>query len=135
MNTKFKIGEKVIYKNTVEIVAAIVLNKNGTFYTLEHRENNCCYMSASVPENNLKKYEQILDNTEKRYLKNVIKPFKDRVISISKKSCFDNEYIHIELPDNDCILLPYFKKNIMYKGMKKREKYTLKELGLFEEDK
>lgn len=134
MNTKFKIGEKVIYKNKLWYVDIIVITKKDIYYQLFDGSNDSD-IEYGIEEHKLKKYEQILDNTEKRYLKNVIKPFKNRVISISKKSCFDKEYIHIELPDNDSILLPYFKKNIMYKGMKREKKYTLKELGLFEEDK
>lgn len=79
--------------------------------------------------------KQILDNAEKRYLENVIRPFKDRVISVIKDSSFDEDYIKIELKKGDNASLPCFVKNTMYKGMKKEKKYTLKELGLFEVDK
>lgn len=79
--------------------------------------------------------EQILDNAEKRYLKNVIRPFKDRVISIIKENDFGDDYIEIELKNGDFANLPNFAKDTMYKGMKKEKKYTLKQLGLFEEDK
>ena len=79
--------------------------------------------------------KQILDNAEKRYLKNVIRPFKDRVISIIKENDFGDDYIKIELKNGDIAILPNFAKGTMYKGMKKEKEYTLKQLGLFEEDK
>lgn len=79
--------------------------------------------------------KQILDNAEKRYLKNVIRPFKDRVISIIKENDFGDDYIKIELKNGDFANLPNFAKGTMYKGMRSEKKYTLKELGLFEEDK
>lgn len=82
----------------------------------------------------------ILDNIEKRYLENVLRPFKSRVISISKSEDFDYEYIwiRVELPihnhGNTTCKLPYFDKGTMYKGMEHGEQYSLEELGLFEGD-
>lgn len=75
--------------------------------------------------------EEILDETEKRYLSGVIRPFKDKVRFISKDrdSDYDKEFIFIDLK-NEFIYLPNFKINTMYKGMKEYKKYTLKELGL-----
>lgn len=75
--------------------------------------------------------EEILDKTEKRYLSRVIRPFKNKVISILKGrvSTYDKEFILIEL-EKEMINLPFFKSKTMYKGMKENKKYTLKELGL-----
>lgn len=73
--------------------------------------------------------EEILDETEKRYLASVIRPFRDKVEAI-KKELSNKEFISIELKDEASINFPYFKKGTMYKGMKKYKKYTLKELGL-----
>ena len=74
---------------------------------------------------------EILDEVEKRYLRNVIRPFRDKIKYIIKvKSSYDNNfYIRIVL-NNDVSTLPYFKKNTMYKGMKIDKEYTLEELGL-----
>lgn len=78
------------------------------------------------------KNKPILDDAEKEYLKNVIKPFKSRIKYISKETAYmDDYYIHIDL-GNDDIALPFFKKETMYKGMKADKEYTLKELGLDE---
>lgn len=73
--------------------------------------------------------EEILDETEKRYLASVIRPFRDKVEAI-RKELSNKEFISIELKDEASINFPYFKKGTMYKGMKKDKKYTLKELGL-----
>lgn len=73
--------------------------------------------------------EEILDETEKRYLSNVIKPFRDKVKAI-KKISYSREFIKIYIKEDESIILPYFEKGIMYKGMTKNKEYTLKELGL-----
>lgn len=74
----------------------------------------------------------ILDKVEKRYLENLLRPFKDRVKYIEKIR-YQKEYLYICLDkDDDCITLPYFKKNTMYVGMEPEKEYSLKELGLFE---
>ena len=73
--------------------------------------------------------EEILDETEKRYLASIIKPFRNKVESIRKKAS-NKEFISIELKDEASIDFPYFKKGTMYKGMKEDKEYTLKELGL-----
>lgn len=83
----------------------------------------------------------ILDEKEKQYLQNVIKPFRDRVKSIAKQN-YTNGYDYISIsvsyPINDCfdcfgtdsLFLPVFKSETMYKNMEIEKKYTLKELGL-----
>ena len=90
------------------------------------------------------KYENanILDAIEKRYLKNIIKPFKNRVLHIVKTSVdFSGRiaFITIGLKPSEIngvgssgeqIYLPYFKSETMYKGMDLNKRYTLAELGL-----
>ena len=73
--------------------------------------------------------EPILDEAEKRYLRDVIRPFKDRVKCIAKSYARNDEFICVYL-DDDNIPLPNFEKGTMYKGMKPYKNYTLKELGL-----
>lgn len=88
------------------------------------------YTGTIEVENGFIQEKEILDETEKRYLKSIIRPFKNKVNHISKEDCYDGDcYISIDLDDED-INLPYFKKGTMYNGMEENKKYTLKELGL-----
>lgn len=76
----------------------------------------------------------ILDDVEKRYLENVLKPFKDKVNYLIKHNDrHKGDYIIVTIYEEDSLLFPYFKKNKMYKGMEVDKRYTLKELGLFED--
>lgn len=77
--------------------------------------------------------EPILDDIEKEYISNIIKPFRDRVEYVSKMKNIERKsyYIEISLIDCDFIFLPYFKTSTkMYTGMEVNHKYTLKELNL-----
>lgn len=73
----------------------------------------------------------ILDKKEKEYLSAVVKPFKERVEYIIKRtSGYKNEYISIQIKNDVAIQYPNFNKNTMYKGMEIGIEYTLEELGL-----
>ena len=78
----------------------------------------------------------ILDDVEKEYLSAVIKPFRNRIISIRKYKYNQDEYIGIyvkyyaETDESEMITLPLFKKGTMYKGIELKKYYTLEELGL-----
>lgn len=76
--------------------------------------------------------EEILDEVEKKYLTEVIRPFRKRIQFIQKKKekTEINPYIRIVCEDNDNLVFPYITDNSMYKGMEVNKKYTLKELGL-----
>ncbi len=76
--------------------------------------------------------DEILDKAERRYLRGIITPFKNKVMCIRKsKNLIETlEYIAIELKGDASICLPYFEPNTMYEGMEIDKKYTLKELGL-----
>lgn len=89
------------------------------------------YTGTIEIENGFIQEKEILDEAEKRYLKAVIRPFKNRVKFIIKTEYHDEYYIEILL-NNDEMILPDFKKGTMYNGMEKNKKYTLKELGLDE---
>lgn len=79
------------------------------------------------------KEPSILDEAEKKYLSAVIRPWRDRVIGIKKRSSYDDEYLAIIIEENsgrDCVVLPCFKENTMYKGMELNKQYTLDELEI-----
>ena len=82
----------------------------------------------------------ILDDIEKRYLESVLRPFKNRILFAKKTTIYDTdsgyEYVCFKVvtPDNEdynYLVLPYFIKGTMYKGMKIDKNYSLEELGLF----
>lgn len=97
-------------------------------------------IKKELEENDIKNYAKrkceaapVLDVVEKRYLKNVLRPFKDYCAKIVKRKSAYNEneeFIFIDLQTKGMIKLPYFAKDTMYKNMELEEQYTLKELGI-----
>jgi len=76
---------------------------------------------------------QVLDEVEKKYIMNIIKPFRDKVRFISKVEIFKEGTENLVIAFNNdaaLMLFPAFKKGKMYKGMAVNETYTLEELGL-----
>lgn len=76
--------------------------------------------------------KEILDDKEREYLGNFIRPFRNKIINIEKILSYDEEkeWMCIALKKEQSIKLPYFKSNTMYKGMELNKEYTLEELGL-----
>ena len=119
------------YKHTID-----VLN-----YSIECMKDDIADLKQTlngyIGENKIIKLPKpILNDAEKEYLGNIIKPFRDRVISIRK----------IEDPGEECLIiyvehfkdksigetfmLPSFEMKTMYKGMELGKRYTPEELGL-----
>ena len=75
--------------------------------------------------------EEILDEVEKKYLVDVVRPFRSKVRSVYKMaSVYSNkEFICIQLKDEN-FTLPYFEKGTMYKEMQTGKRYTLEKLGI-----
>lgn len=129
-----KDGDKCTLKN-----GQVVFVDKTSKYCFENIDEQLKYFNDDVSivkverpvkyETLFERKEEILDETEKRYLANVIRPFRNKVEGI-RKELSNKEFISIELKDEASINFPYFKKGTMYKGMKKDKKYTLKELGL-----
>ena len=131
---KFKVGDKVRVKSKEE-------NKYTT-YGIE-RGNICVIKRIEIAiekegiigyidYKNVELVEEILDETERKYLADVIRPFKNSVKYIYKQqSCANKnqEFIGIIL-EKDVLKLPYFTAGTMYKGMETDRNYTLEELGL-----
>ena len=73
---------------------------------------------------------ELLTPKEREYLKFVFKPFASDTLYIQKAQSSDSmEYIRA-VTYSSTMVLPDFKKETMYKGMKSETKYTLKELGV-----
>lgn len=151
---KFKIGDKVKIRKNVTLEEIADNHFNGCqrdtfiflrdyFYSLKFDNiftikdivsdnavkvgNSSCWINSVIFE----KVEEILDDKEKEYLRGVIKPFRNEIISIVKKNAMDKEYIKI-LIEYDDMIFPLFEKGTMYEGMKVDKEYSLRELGLDE---
>jgi len=78
--------------------------------------------------------DDVLTTEEKEYLSVVIKPFRDRIRSISKEQLYDDNVEHLWFAFNDDsedeFCLPSFKAGTAYRGMVLYHYYTLKDLGL-----
>ena len=109
---KFKLGQKV------KIIRIEYIKENDWNWFTVH---------------DLEEVKEILDEKEKEYLSNVIKPFKNKIKNIEKRISYGDgleEFIVIHVKNDYSIDLPNFKKNTMYKNMKINKQYTLEELGL-----
>lgn len=133
-----KDGDKCTLKN-----GQVVFVDKTSKYCFENIDEQLKYFNDDVSivkverpvkyETLFERKEEILDETEKRYLASVIRPFKNQVQYIVK---YDNplrtekEHLRIKLINDEEMNFPDFKKDSMYKGMKEGKKYTLKKLGL-----
>lgn len=130
-----KDGDKCTLKN-----GQVVFVDKTSKYCFENIDEQLKYFNDDVSivkverpvkyETLFERKEEILDEAEKKYLANVIRPFKDKIKGIVKISNFDDEYILIEVKDDGNIPFPYFKKGTMYKRMRPKKEYTLEELEL-----
>lgn len=135
----YRNGEKRIVNKTANKIVDMVNFSNLSFNLCDFREdltniNGCEYDIVKIYKAEYKTVfskEEILDEAERKYLADVIRPFKNRVKYIYKGQEWSNkkEFINIILKE-DTLDLPYFKKGTMYKGMQIGRNYTLEELGL-----
>lgn len=87
--------------------------------------------TSSILEWMAQEYKQkLLNNVEKKYLSEVIRPFRKEVIAIEKLETYTGEEYILILFKDDGMHFPSFKKGRMYKGMKLEKRYTPEELGL-----
>ena len=75
----------------------------------------------------------ILDKVEHRYLESFLKPFRDRVASITKCKDYTDDkeraFLIIELKsEEEDIFLPYFDAKTMYVGMEDGKEYSYEQL-------
>ena len=140
---KSPIGTKITFKNGIVLVKDTKEYFENVYNTrhitnLEYLEDIDFDKIIKIEEPEYQTvYEskpEILDEVEKRYLRGVIRPFRDRVKTISKFVYSEgNASIDISIDDNNIgwlIELPSFPKNEMYQGMEDNKKYTIEELGL-----
>ena len=97
----------------------------ASFHTLCNLLNGK-YEVIKLPKN-------ILAEEERKYLSRVIKPFREKILHISKLNGKNGEYICIDIRydwEEDSILLPKFATGTLYKGMEIGKEYSVKDLGL-----
>lgn len=131
-----KHGDKCTLKN-----GQVVFFDKTSNYSFESIDEQLRYFKDDVSivkverpvkyETMFERKEEILDEAEKKYLADVVRPFRSKVRSVYKMAsiCSDKEFINIQLRDEN-FTLPYFKKGTMYKEMQTGKRYTLEELGL-----
>lgn len=144
IKSDLKDGDIVTYRNGLKkIVSGDKLYGNDLFTSLRYypedlkdvdgeEKNDIVKVERPVKYETVFEREEVLDETEKKYLTDVIRPFRKRIQFIQKKKEITeiNPYIRIVCEDNDKLVFPYITDNSMYKGMETNKKYTLKELGL-----
>lgn len=116
------------------LVKAIAVCNSDELLELAGIEHNMDYYGTkkSLVDWLLQDYkEPILDEGERKYLSDVIRPFRNKIDTISKFNTFDDrQYIYIGMKDRRWSNLPCFPKGTMYKGMEDGKHYSPKELGL-----
>lgn len=91
---------------------------------------------SARPIKSTEKGKSVLDEGERKYLEAVLAPFKNRVKYIVKKHVSFNpsiEWITIKFDNGEAVVLPYFERGKMYKGMDDMREYSPKELGLWKQ--
>lgn len=106
----------------------------GTMCRKKYRDKECVDCKKDIVEWLLEENDEpALTEKEKEYLSSFIKPFKNKISSISKQSGDGTYYIEICYNDGDVsTIFPYFEENDnMYRGMIVNKEYTVEELGLW----
>ena len=104
----------------------------GTMCRKKYRDNECVDCKKDIIEWLLEENDEpVLTEKEKEYLSSFIKPFKKKVITISKRDDDGMYFIEVCYKDDEPTFLPSFEDNEnMYKGMVANKEYTLGELDL-----
>lgn len=123
---EFKIeghSDNSIYKLTEENIEYLSCGHWFSISSTLNKLLNGQYKVAKMP---------ILDDVERKYLANVIRPFRNRIKYICKNNNEDGdtEFLDVQLDGNDFMAFPNFKKGSMYKNMELNKGYALWELGL-----
>ena len=147
----FKKDELTILKNTSAKYQWIARDKNGALFVYKRKPKkyNTVYGDDVAGGFRLEPFEElfkkvtwkggpvrfrksILDETERKYLKAVLRPFRNRVARVTKlkfPGCSDYS-LRVDLEDGDSLSFPNFPAGTMYNGMELYHEYTLEELGI-----
>jgi hypothetical protein len=145
---KFKIGDKVKVIKTEEIGTIVkikatdfdIFGCSNIAYLIEFENDRNYWYTV----HDIELVQEILTEEEKNFLSTVIKPFKDRIISIRKQEKVTGaeefirtggvtgveEFIEIFHGYGYPLDFPKFEEGKYYKNMEVGKEYTLEELGL-----
>lgn len=133
----YRNGEKRIVENINLIDETGEIAHRLDYYTNELKvDSRCCSNLDIIKVERPVQYktvyerkEEILDEAEKRYLRDVIRPFrKDLDFIIKAENYNERQHLEIIFKDADIMIFKQFEKDSMYKNMKIGKKYTLSEL-------
>lgn len=131
-----KLNEEFTLKNSNFRYKLTTYGLRKRYLTVEEWGNSCMLDDLLLGKAEIVKIAKpILDEAEKRYLSNIIKPFINKVKFIVKNKKFSGSYEYISISYIDstgdyAIIFPDFKLGTMYRGMEIGKLYTLRELGL-----
>lgn len=128
LEEEFKLNDSDDYKYKI--------NKDGMFmysgFASDWFSANHILLGVLIGKYEIKK--PILDDIEKGYLSEIIKPFRKQVVSICKLDSENYECIVIKYRNISgytmTMCFPDFKKGTLYKGMEAEKRYSLNDLGL-----
>lgn len=148
MMNMFTKDEQTILKDTSAKYKWIARDKNGTLfvYNKKPKKFNRFYGAGRFPlgpfeelfkeitweDGPVRFRKSILDKTERKYLKAVLRPFRNRVARVTKlkfPGCSDYS-LRVDLEDGDSLSFPNFPAGTMYNGMELYHEYTLEELRI-----
>ena len=135
LNENFRFKSRLIDLSTYEFKFTedylMYYHTEGDYWNKASFDTLCNLLNGKYEVIKLPK--SILTKQERNYLLRVIKPFREKILHISKLTGKNGEYICIDIRfdwEEDSILLPRFATGTLYKGMEIGKEYSIKELGL-----
>ena len=135
LNENFRFKSRLIDLSTYEFKFTedylMYYHTEGDYWNKASFDTLCNLLNGKYEVIKLPK--SILAEEERNYLSQVIKPFREKILHISKLSSKDGESICIDICydwEEDSIMLPKFAAGTLYKGMEIGKEYLVKDLGL-----
>lgn len=147
----FTKDEQVILKNVSAKYTWIARDRNGTLFVYGEKpkktegyynevDDDICFFRLEPFEGIFKKItweggpvqfrKDVLGETERKYLKAVLRPFRNRDLMVIKARRGSLDYLIIDFGNEDSVAFPDFPRGTMYNGMELYHEYTLEELGI-----
>ena len=135
LNENFRFKSRLIDLSTYEFKFTedylMYYHTEGDYWNKASFDTLCNLINGKYEVIKLPK--SILAKEERKYLSRVIKPFREKILHISKLSSKNGESICIDIRydwEEDSIILPKFAAGTLYKGMEIGKEYSIKELNL-----